>query len=1248
MLSRGASWARIVCGCLGIFVAAVQLDAATIRIVVRDAAGAGFNDGSPPDAASTAGGNSGATIGAQRLRALQFAADLWGALLESPVEITLDAQFAALTCTCRDLAGNVVACNSGLAASFSGTGGQAGPLTVSVGFLNAPNELTAYPAALANSLAGADLNPAQSDVSATFNGVFGTAACPVVKWYYGLNGVLPANSIDFVSVAVHEIGHGLGMTTFMNLSTGQRLQGTLNGQPIDLDDPLEQNLEDHSTGKLYPEMTNAERVVGNTDTGDVHWIGSSTRSIAPFLTAGVTAPNHVQMFAPPVVEPAATLSHLSTALSPDQLLEPVLSLTTVNHSPGIGVALMRDLGWRLLPNVTNNLDGGAGSLRAAVAAAPNPGIVVLAPTLAGATIQLLSPITITGKTLLVDASRAPGVAISGATSGLAFITSGANLAIDGLSFLDGHAIGGGGLTGEGGAINSTGHLTLRNCTFGRCSAARGGAVFQHSGFTTILEGCTFACNTASDTGGAVYTSGGTLHVKDCTFIKCSAASGAGALSADTAAVVIESCTVAANSSNSAGGSAGGFAFNGGSVVIRNTILAGNRNVVGPRDCRADNVTVALQGHNFIGTTTGFAFTQESTDIIGVDLATVLKTDASGPLLEPNGGPTMTVQLLRTGSAVDGGNLPSTLRVDQRGAKRILDGNGDAAPVIDIGAYELGFPPELVTGDLPGGGVLRTNPPAGGATPADPVETSVVTPSGGSVSIFESESAVGDPTGYNFYGQRVLISAPDATVASPITITFWVDLSIVTRTPTGQIVLAMSRDGVPVGSCAVAGQANPSPCIASAVIAGDDLVVTVLSTRERGRTQPPCPCEAILTCPANITRSSSNPNGVAVTFQPTAVDGCGRALPVTCTPPSGSIFPQGATLVTCQTTDTNGAVKTCNFTVTVNCTDPTITCPGNLSVEATSATGAMATFEVTARNGCAGALPVTCTPASGSIFPLGRTTVACETTDDQGRRATCSFDVTVTCRGNPTITCPANMTVAATSPAGAAVTFSPTAQDGCGRNLTVNCSPASGATFPIGKTTVSCSATDADGKRGTCTFDVTVGCTGSPVVTCPQAITADCTSAAGAVVNFSATAQDSCGRNLTVTCNPAAGSVFPPGRTTVVCRATDDQGRTSQCSFDVTVNCVSQGGRQIPGDCNQDGSLDISDAICVLGYLFLGNPTRLPCTDTGGTRLADWDARGGVDLSDAVGLLSYIFSGGPPHALGASCVPIDGCPSLCAP
>src|ERR1044072_5155051 len=87
----------------GLFLAVLMLGAsssasatATIVILNNDAAGVGFND---PTAASPVGGNSGPTLGQQRLIAFQAAANKWGATIDSPITITIRAQWAALTCT---------------------------------------------------------------------------------------------------------------------------------------------------------------------------------------------------------------------------------------------------------------------------------------------------------------------------------------------------------------------------------------------------------------------------------------------------------------------------------------------------------------------------------------------------------------------------------------------------------------------------------------------------------------------------------------------------------------------------------------------------------------------------------------------------------------------------------------------------------------------------------------------------------------------------------------------------------------------------------------------------------------------------------------------------------------------------------------------------------------------------------------------------------------------------------------------
>jgi Ca2+-binding RTX toxin-like protein len=155
------------------------------------------------------------------------------------------------------------------------------------------------------------------------------------------------------------------------------------------------------------------------------------------------------------------------------------------------------------------------------------------------------------------------------------------------------------------------------------------------------------------------------------------------------------------------------------------------------------------------------------------------------------------------------------------------------------------------------------------------------------------------------------------------------------------------------------------------------------------------------------------------------------------------------------------------------TPPTLTVPGDITEEATSPNGAVVTFEVTAQDTVDGSVPVTCTPASGSTFPIGDTVVECTATDAAGNTATASFMIIVQDTTAPVITVPGDITEEATSPNGAVVTFEVTAQDTVDGSVPVTCTPASGSTFPIDTTTVNCEATDAAGNTATASFTVTV-------------------------------------------------------------------------------------------------------------------------------------------------------------------------------
>ena len=156
-----------------------------------------------------------------------------------------------------------------------------------------------------------------------------------------------------------------------------------------------------------------------------------------------------------------------------------------------------------------------------------------------------------------------------------------------------------------------------------------------------------------------------------------------------------------------------------------------------------------------------------------------------------------------------------------------------------------------------------------------------------------------------------------------------------------------------------------------------------------------------------------------------------------------------------------------------CATPcSITCPANITqnVDAGLCT-AVVNYPAPTTSGTCNT--VTCTPASGSTFAKGVTTVTCTSTGNLNGTATCSFTVTVVDNIPPTVAAVPDISVGTTG-TGAVVTYTnPTATDNCPGVSAVTCTPPSGSTFAVGTTTVTCSATDAVNLTGSTTFRVFV-------------------------------------------------------------------------------------------------------------------------------------------------------------------------------
>jgi len=265
--------------------------------------------------------------------ALSYAGSIWASLLVAPQTIVVNAYWQEYEAGSNALA-------------------SAGPDVHKANFANAPFADVYFPVANANQHAGADLNGADPEIHFSVN--------QDRPWYTGIDGETPSNQYDLVTVALHEIGHGLGFTSPVSMDgdgNGSIAPWGAGGLPVAYD-LFVQLGANPGVGSIMG-YENLPQALGNAFTSEnLNWNGANTM---PFYNDEV-----VPLYAPATWNGGSSYSHLDEstfpASNPNNLMTPSLGAGASIHNPGnIGISMLKDMTWELgceqwyLPN---EVDGG--------------------------------------------------------------------------------------------------------------------------------------------------------------------------------------------------------------------------------------------------------------------------------------------------------------------------------------------------------------------------------------------------------------------------------------------------------------------------------------------------------------------------------------------------------------------------------------------------------------------------------------------------------------------------------------------------------------------------------------------------------------------------------------------------------------------------------------------------------------------------------------------------------------------------
>lgn len=262
----------------------------------------------------------------QAQAAFQYAIDVWKSLIASPVTIHVNANWTKLA---------------------EGVLGSAGPSTVVRNFPGAPQADVWYPIALAEKIAGQDLN---GEGVPEINANFSTGGTSIV-WYYGTDGNTPAGKYDLASVVLHELCHGLGFIAGTNFDTTNNFGSYGFSDPQDID-PLPYTFSTFMENQAGQRLTDTHLFANPSAALGTQYTGGGLYFNSPLATAINTSPGdkRPRLYAPAQYSTGSSVSHMDEntypAGSENSLMTFAVGKAEAIHNPGPLVLKMFDeMGW---------------------------------------------------------------------------------------------------------------------------------------------------------------------------------------------------------------------------------------------------------------------------------------------------------------------------------------------------------------------------------------------------------------------------------------------------------------------------------------------------------------------------------------------------------------------------------------------------------------------------------------------------------------------------------------------------------------------------------------------------------------------------------------------------------------------------------------------------------------------------------------------------------------------------------------